>query len=818
MKKDNDETIKTAKTKKSTKEEKSVVPAKTKKVAKVPKEKAVKEKKVRKPRAPKEPKEKKSNLPSLFKKKYSEKKLNRKILKKLYIPDDKKYIKGLFVQEPSDNPKKPGKFAIPNDRLFDKKEMKRIKTLAKQIKTQKGRIKLLPLIASLSFIVVIVGLFIATKNVFLTKVVRNLFETQFEARCDIGKLDLKLLDSSFTVKKFEIADKNEPMKNLFSFDSLIIDFDLTQLLKAKFVAEELSINEMAVGSDRTYDGTLPEHKLNKIRAKKEKKAKKRAEKQEQIQESLTNATDKVKTNVTDSIIEIFETFNPKSIIERSYAQMITPVVAKKIQDETIVLINKWKDTPDRVMKQVQNVQQAAEDVIYFNYNSIKDDPKKIKDMLVTIDKAIKSIDSVRVETENILGEIETDFSTVQDLGYEIQDALTHDANVAQSEIDKLTSFRLPTGQEFLASTIDIYGYELLGKYYPYMKEGVDKLISLKDRQVPTKKLPKLPKKEKEEKKEIKRAAGRDIYFVRDRNPKFWIKKIAASGFNMSLDVTNIANDMNKTGVPAEAVFAMDYKNLTHGGNVVVDIRTETTNPLVYAEYTCDGASFAHSDNIPGVPQIKSDADYKCSASVVQDNAFVLSGLADLYNMQLSTPAFEPSYIFDIYNSILSRFDSAKVGLDIRISSDGLELHANSDLDQKIAAAFKEEIEARLKVIKENLEKELKVHIQAYADKAQGFVNQFNEIEKKIRASEEKLKNLEAQVEAKRNEFTNKMEEAQQKVQEGIENKLAEEAAKREEKRKQAEEELRRKNEERKQAAEKKAEDALQGIFGGLKRP
>ena len=801
---------------KTTKAEKTV---KAEKPVKAPKEKVVKEKKPRKPRAPKEPKEKKSKLPSLFKKKYSEKKLNRKVLKKLYIPEDKKFIKGLFVQEESDNPKKPGKFVIPNDRLFDKKEMKRIKSLAKQIKTQKGRVKFLPLIASLSFIVIVVGLFIATKNVFLTKVVKNLCENQFEARCDIGKLDLKLLDSSFTVKDFEIANKNEPMKNLFSFDSLIIDFDLTQLLKAKFVADELSINEMAVGSDRTYDGTLPEYKLNKIRAKKEKKAKKRAEKQEQLQQSLTNATDKVKTNVTDSIINIFETFNPKSIMERSYAQMITPVVAKKIQDETIVLINKWKETPDRVMKQVQNVQQSAENVINFDYNSIKDDPRKIKDMLVTIDNAIKSIDSVKVETENILAEMESDFSTVQELGEDIQDALTHDADVAQSEIDKLTSFKLPTGQEFLSSTIDIYGYELLGKYYPYVKQGVDKLLVLKDSQVPTKKVPKLPKKEKKEKKEVKRAAGRNIYFVKDRNPKFWIKKVAASGFNMSLTVTDIANDMNKTGVPTKANFTMDYKELTHGGNVVVDIRTDTPNPLVYAEYTCDGASFAHSDNIPGVPQIKSGANYKCAASVTQDKAFVLSGLADLYDMSLSTPAFEPAYIFDIYNSILGRFDSAKVGLDIKIGGDGiLQLHANSDLDQKIAAAFKEEIEARLKVIKENLEKELGTHIKAFADKAQGVVNQFNEIEKKIRASEEKLKNLESQIEAKRNEFTNKMEAAQQKVQDDIENKLAEEAAKREEKRRQAEEELRKKSEERKQAAEEKAEEALKGMFGGLKRP
>ena len=37
-------------------------------------------------------------IPSLFRKKYTAKKLEKKIYKRLYVPDDKKYVKSLFSE------------------------------------------------------------------------------------------------------------------------------------------------------------------------------------------------------------------------------------------------------------------------------------------------------------------------------------------------------------------------------------------------------------------------------------------------------------------------------------------------------------------------------------------------------------------------------------------------------------------------------------------------------------------------------------------------------------------------------------------------
>ena len=776
----------------------------------------------------KKKREKKVKLARIWKKKYSPRRFNRKILKKLYIPSDKELIKGYFVQEDNGNPKKD-KFYIPLERQkkFTKKELKHLKVLAKQIKKQKGRVRLVPLIAALSVIFLILFFFLTMKNVLIKKVIKNLCETQFEARCDIAYLDLALLDSSFTVKGFEIANKDKPMKNIFSLDSLVIDFDLTQLLKKKFVAEEFSVEEIAVDSDRTYDGSLPPAKLKKIQEKKAQKAKEKEEKKQQIQQSFTNATNQVRDNVNNGIANIFNTFNPINILETCYKQLLIPGVVGKIEDTTVVLIDKWKTTPERVQAQVNNVQESANAIINFDYASIKDDPKLIKDMLDTFQDALKTIDGVKDETEALIAQLEDDVQTVTDLTEEVADSVQHDIDVTKKEIDKLTSFRLPSGQEFLASTIDIYGHELLGKYYPKLKEFVNYLLVLKDKQIPE--LPKREKKPKKEKKEVKRAEGRFVEFTRDYNPKVWIKNIKASGFNMALQITDIANDMNKTNKPCVATFKFGYKEITHGGRVVVDIRTETPNPLVYVEYTCDGTSFSHSDGIPGVPQIKTNANYTCSVTVNQDTSFALYGEGDFYNLELTSLPFEPPYIFNIYKNILGGFDSALVGLEIGISpSNGLTLRANTDLDDKIASALKDEIERQLSMIREAIEKEVNAQIKKFTDQAQVVVDKFKEIEKKVLALGDQLKEIDRQVRAKIDELENRQRMIQEKAEQAIiagaekakqnlDNKIAEQQQKREEKREQNQQKFDNAVEEGKKKAEEAAGNAIKGFLGGFKK-
>ena len=138
-----------------------------------------------------------------------------------------------------------------------------------------NRIKFVPLIAVAVFITTLVSGFMLTKNVIAKKVIKTTVEAVAEARCDIQKVDIKFLDSTFKLTGLQVANKNEPMKNLFSISSITFDFDMLQLLKSRFVANELSVYGVEINSDRTYSGTLPPKKAKKLKNRKKPRLKKR---------------------------------------------------------------------------------------------------------------------------------------------------------------------------------------------------------------------------------------------------------------------------------------------------------------------------------------------------------------------------------------------------------------------------------------------------------------------------------------------------------------------------------------------------------------
>ena len=60
-------------------------------------------------------------LPKIFRKKYNTKSLKRKLLSRIYIDDDRKYVEALFEKDDK-------VLQIPDSRTFDKAEVKRLKT------------------------------------------------------------------------------------------------------------------------------------------------------------------------------------------------------------------------------------------------------------------------------------------------------------------------------------------------------------------------------------------------------------------------------------------------------------------------------------------------------------------------------------------------------------------------------------------------------------------------------------------------------------------------------------------------------------------
>ncbi len=709
-------------------------------------------------------------IPSLFRKKYTAKKLEKKIYKKLYVPDDKKYVKGLFTEVEKKGAKQIPIYAIPADKAeqLAKKDMKRLKLLAKQIKKQKGRVNFVPLIVTIAFIVAIPICFSMFKNVIIKKAITVACENIFEAKTDIEKVDFKFLDSSLKIKKIEIANKNDYMKNLVDIGSITIDFDLGQLLRKRFVADELSVLDVNSGTERKTSGELSPAKEKKIKKQKAKAEKEASE--SKLGKALSDKKAVAANSLEKNITGLFNQFNPETLMQNYAAQLQTPAISKQVQEQIPQIVAKWQAKPAEVQKTVDELQKSVNEIMSFDYSAVQNNPLKIKEFIESLDATYKNIDKVKNDANGVLNSFNADIAEADGLRKTVQNAVTHDMNFANSEINKIKSLNVSDGTKLISGMFENVACDVLGKYYPYAQKGVNYLLELKSKQASK---PKTEKVKKEKKKySVKRAPGRDIFYRQDKVPALWIKKMAGSGPNFFAQATDIASNQDIINKPARIDFNMDLWNLQHTAKLVVDFRTETKEPLVRADYGLKNIPLnipaEKFGEYPGVPSF----DAKCAVDAIfkifDDEGFEITGKGLLTDLKISTVPFEPEYASKIYSSVMGRINTVRASMTSGFTiSDGLKMALDSDADVQVINSIKKEMEAQLAGIKENLKAELTKRINEASGGALGQFGSLDDIKSKLTGSVGQANGYEKQLTQKRSEaekqLKGKAEEATKKA-------------------------------------------------------
>lgn len=684
-------------------------------------------------------------IPSIFRKKYKFKKLEKKVFNKLYVPEDKKYVKSLFVEVEKKGSKQTPIFAIPADKAqqLAKKDMKKLKLLAKQIKKQKGRVNFVPLAVSLAFLAAIPICFTIFKNVIIKKGIQLVCENIFEAKCDIESVDFKFLDSSLRIKKLEIANKDDVMKNLVDIGSIAIDFDLKQLLRKRFVADELSMLDVNSGTERKYSGELPPKKAKKAKKNKEKTANQAEDSKlgKLLKEKKETASASLEKNITG----LFNQFNPETLMNSYYAQLQTPALAQQVQEQVPQIIAKWQAKPAEIQSTVESLQKSVNDIASFDFNTVQNNPLKIKEFIETLDSTYKNIDKVKNDANNVLKNFNADIAEVDGLRKTVQNAVTHDMNFAATEINKIKSLNISDGTKLISGMAENVACDVLGKYYPYAEQGINYLLELKAKQAGAPKEEKA-KKEKTEKKNnekarysVHRAPGRDVYYRQDKTPAVWIKKLAGSGPNFMAQATDIASNQDLIDKPAKIDFNMDLWDLQHTAKLVVDFRTKTTEPLIRADYGLKNIPFKIPaetfGTYPGVPAFDANCAVEAVIKIFDSDGFELTGKGLLTNLKISTVPFEPEYASKIYSSVMSRINTVRAGITSGFTvSGGLKMNIDTDADVQIMNSLKKEMEAQLAGIKDNLKAELTKRINEASGGALGEFGSLDDIKNKLLGS------------------------------------------------------------------------------------
>ena len=703
------------------------------------------DKKGRKKKPPKTYPRKK--LPKMLRKKYSQKKFERKVLKRIYIPRDKEFIASYFM--PVEGAKKPC-VMIPDDRIFTKQELVRLKILSKEIRKQKGRVKLIPLVAVVSVIVVMVSAVLIFKDPLIKKGLQSAMQSMFGAKVDIAYLHLGILDSNFTIKGLEVANRNNTMKNLFEIGNLTVDFDLIELLKKRFVSDEMSVTDVRVNTDRKTDGALPEKSKGNPNPRLEKV-------KSQVTEFASAKNEVLKNSITD----IFSEYNPETILSNFYSKLSTPELVEEIEKEMNLLISSWQTVPGELKTSVNKVIADGQAVIGFDWNSIKSDPTQIRTILATLKSVTDNTTSLYKESEKTMNMLQRDVKQVQTMTNNVQKAITSDFNLISKEVNKITSFSIKDdGMNMLTASFEKIIADLFGKYYPVFQEAMGYVQDLSAKSAEKKAL-----ESEKEGTAIQRYAGRTIEYRKDNIPTFLIKKMHGSGadgnFSLSLDVTDISSDMTKWGKPAAISGMVGHGQMSDSFSGTLDLRDNRPGDLVELNYNGVGytvdMTLPEDESIPGVPTGTGIAAFSARITANETGKFSVGGVVNLEPVSFSTATFEPVYAYDLYNRALAMFTAVRAGVTLDYSPDtNLSLSVDSDIDRRFMQVLNQLFNEELAKVKQQVaataqgvldESTAKVKerfgdfedIQSLMDEQTNRLEAYKkELEKKYREGEERL--------------------------------------------------------------------------------
>ena len=708
-------------------------------------------------------------LPKIFRKKYNPKSLKRKLLSRIYIDDDREYVKGLFEQNEKT-------LQIPDSRTFEKDEIKRLKNMASQIKSQKGRVHIIWITALVILIAAMVTLVNIYKNPLVKRGLQYALENIFWAKADIDYVNLKIFDSSLVIKGVAVANKDKPMENLFEIGNISVDFNLVELLKKKFVMDLAQCTGITYGTPRKTSGALPEYVL---KAKKEKQ-RKRDEAFEKKKEELLAA---LAAQAQDEITDILGFYDPETFLKDSLNSLQTPAMKDEIVDDMTTIYKDWQNEIETTKDQVKEFGKEVKKYTKMDISKI-DTPQELNDLLMQINETKKKAEAFEKRAEDISDHFVRDTKTVQGLADKFQSSVKHDSDFIQTRIKSIKVPDIDDGKRIISSCFDTFFATLLGKWYPYVKDGID---MAKDFQQSGKTLPKLPEKQKKQKKLVVRLKGRDVTYRKDL-PSFLMREIRLGGnspdkkFSIEGAVFNICNDADLLDKPITGGIDLLRGGYTEKLDFLGDFRTSPKGNMVDVNFT--GKTYPIKLQVPnakklkGMPTIDGKALVKANIYYDKNEKLGTSAALILDPATITATTFKPDFIYDLYSRVLATINEVDFDIGFAYSKqDKLDFDLDTNVDRQVVRGIKKVMNEELAKLKKQLEKEVNSRLEQISTEFSQQVEKYTGMKTVVFTNVSDLKSFVADLDNQQKKLQKEIEKRVKKEVDKQVNKAKEEAQK-----------------------------------------
>jgi uncharacterized protein (TIGR03545 family) len=690
----------------------------------------------------------KIKIPSLFTKRYTEKKYRKKILSKLFVPADKALVESLFVAVA--NPKRGEPLhTIDANLVTDKETAKKLAKIAKDIKKQKGRINIGAVALALVCVIALVLALVAFRNQIARAAIVSAMQGTFGAKCEIRDLDINILDTHFRIDGLSVANRNKPMTDLFGIGHLELHFNLLELTRGKFIVETVQITGVSRGAGRTTNGSLPP------RAEKKYQKKLKSSKPNPVQQKLEAEAAKIASGVSvdSGISALKDQLDPAKYLESEKASLQSPAVVDEVQSTVPALVAKWQAKVPDARKQADEAVAQAKNVSQIRSESLKT-VEDVKAALETINKARASAERASATAQSSLADFAADGEAVKNLSAKAQTAFAADEAKLESLASSIKDINLSSGSKMVSGLFDTFLIHTLGAYYPVLDRG---MATLRSMQTGAAKNTELSLKKKAS--AIDRLPGRNFTFAKDDLPRFVMKDIEFSAADAPLDlalsanVKNVTNDQDALGVPllfnADATHGKMSEKITG----TVDLRSAATERLNSA-FDVDGYHISiDPGSTPGVPSLSGTLGATGTMALSPDGTLSVETAMTIDAAVLTIPPFEPAYLSGIYRDVLA--DVTTIDLDVHavISPDrDIDLSVTSGIDDDVARALKKELAGKTGELKAEIRKQGEAWLAEQKKNYASEISRFDAVAGQAKSAMDDAKGSEKIIDAKKAEL------------------------------------------------------------------